>query len=89
LLHSCIENDINFNLLDPNWDKHLPKVIKRKEEEDKITQCESENEEKEIHDEPNHDPCQDFEFDKTGARINKFPYENRYKMFAGGYMCEC
>jgi hypothetical protein len=30
LLHSCIENNINFELLIPNLDKHLPKVIKRK-----------------------------------------------------------
>jgi hypothetical protein len=88
LLYSCIENDIDFKLLDPNWDKHLPKVIKRKEEEDETDSNDFESEVEEIPDELNHDPCEGFEFDETGAGINKFPYEDLRKKFVKrGYVC--
>jgi hypothetical protein len=78
LLHSCIENDIDFKLLDPNWDKHLLKVIRRKEEEYETVSSDSESEVEEFPAEPNHDLCEDFELDETGARINKFPYEDHW-----------
>jgi hypothetical protein len=38
-------------------------------------------EEEEISDELNHDPCEDFEFDETGVRVNKFPYEDHVRKF--------
>jgi hypothetical protein len=56
-------------------------VFERKEEDDETTSKESENEEEEISDEPNHDPCKDFELDETGARVNKFPYEDHARKF--------
>jgi hypothetical protein len=81
LLHSCIENDINFELLVPNWDKHLPKIIKRNEEEDETASSDSESEVEEFPVEPNHVPCEDFEFDEMRARTNKFPYEDHVRKF--------
>jgi hypothetical protein len=33
LLHSLMQNDIDFKLLSPDWFKYLPKVLQRKEEE--------------------------------------------------------
>jgi hypothetical protein len=76
-----MQNDIYFKLLSPDWSKHLPKVLQRKEEEDESSSTESEKEEKEISDEPNHDPCGDFEFDEMGRRVNKFPYEDHVRKF--------
>jgi hypothetical protein len=72
LLHSCIENDIDFELLAPNWDKYLPKVIKRKEEDDETASSDSESEVEEIPDEPNHDPYKDFEFHKQELELISF-----------------
>jgi hypothetical protein len=86
-LYSCIENDINFNRFDSNWDKHLSKVIKRKKEEEETTLSEVENEREEIPDEPNHDPCEDFEFDKTGSRTKRSSNRNHAKKFGEGWIC--
>jgi hypothetical protein len=80
LLHSFIQNDIDFKLLSPDWAKHLPMVLQKKEEDDSSSK-KSENEEEEISDALNHDPCEDFEFDETGARVNKFPYEDHARKF--------
>jgi hypothetical protein len=76
-----MKNDVNFELLVPNWDKHLSKVIKRNEEEDETASSYSESEVEEFPAEPYHDPCEDFEFDETRARTNKFPYEDHVKKF--------
>jgi hypothetical protein len=57
--------------------------------EDESSSKEFENEEEEISDEPNHDPCEDFEFDETGARVNKFPYVDHARKFVKrGDVCE-
>jgi hypothetical protein len=67
-------------------DKHLPKVVNHKEEED--VSSSSEYERDQIPDEPDHDPCEDcedFEFDKAGAKIGK-SYRDPYKKFAEGWM---
>jgi hypothetical protein len=87
LLHSFIQNDIDFKLLNPDWAKYLPKVLQKIDEEDELSSKESENEEEEISDAPNHDPCEDFEFHETGTRVNKFPYEDHARKFVKRGMC--
>jgi hypothetical protein len=56
LLHSLMQNDIDFKLLSPDWARHLPKVLEKREEGDNSSSEESENEEDEISNDPNHDP---------------------------------
>jgi hypothetical protein len=67
-----MQNDIDFKLLSLDWARHLLKVLEKREEGDNSSSEESKNEEEEISDDPNHDTCKDFEFDETGARVNKF-----------------
>jgi hypothetical protein len=77
-LSTPVDSLLYHTLFDPDWDKYLPKVVKVRKEED-VSSSELEYErDRVLADEdlaePNHDPCEDceeFEFDKNGARINK------------------
>jgi hypothetical protein len=89
-LKTPVDSLVYHTLFDPDWVKYLPKVIKHKKEEDVSSLSEPEYERDQAPDqdlaEPNHDPCEDceeFEFDKTGARVNK-SYRDPYKKFAEG-----
>jgi hypothetical protein len=91
VLKTPVESLAFHGLFDSDWDKHLPKVVNHKNEEDVSLSSESEYERDQVpddqaFDEPNHDPCEDceeFEFDKTGARVDK-SYKDPYKKFAEG-----
>jgi hypothetical protein len=94
-LKTPVDSLVYHTLFDPDWDKHLPKVVNHKKEEDISSSSESEYErdqapvDEELV-EPNHDPCEDceeFKFDKTGARVDK-SFKDPYRKFAEGVdMC--
>jgi hypothetical protein len=79
------------DILNSDCDGNLPKVVNKRIEEDVSSSSESEYEREQVPDdqtfvETNHDSCEDceeFEFDNTGARINK-SYKDPYKKFAEG-----
>jgi hypothetical protein len=93
-LKTPVDSLVYHTLFDLDWDKHLPKVVNCKKEEDISSSSESEYERDQAPDdqelaEPNHDPCEDceeFEFDKTGARVNK-SYRTLIKSLQRGWMC--
>jgi hypothetical protein len=90
-LKTPVDSLVYHTLFDPDWVKYLPKVIKHEKEEDVSSSSEPEYESDQAPDdqdlaEPNHDPCEDceeFEFDKTGTRVNK-SFRDPYKKFAEG-----
>jgi hypothetical protein len=90
-LKTPVDSLVYHTLFDPDWVKYLPKVVNHGKEEDVSSSGEPEYEREQAPDdqelaEPNHDPCEDceeFEFDKTGARVNE-SYRNPYRKFAEG-----
>jgi hypothetical protein len=78
ILKTPVDSLAFHSLFNSDWDKHLSKVVNHKNEEDVSSLSESEYERDQVPGdqalvEPNHDPCEDceeFEFDKTGARID-------------------
>jgi hypothetical protein len=64
LLHDCIDN---HNDLRSRWDKHIPKVAKRKKEDEETISSEFEEERDNSSVESNHDQVE-FEFDKSKVK---------------------
>jgi hypothetical protein len=94
-LKTPVDSLVYHTLFDPDWDKHLLKVVNHKKEEDISSSSESEYERDQAPDdeelvEPNHDLCEDceeFKFDKTGSRVDK-SFKDPYRKFAEGVdMC--